>query len=158
MFFFNKMMRLWLDRLFSLYPCILLFSLHNPKGLSAATWAKMSGEWCEKEALVYLKSKGYRYITKNWRYKQDEIDLIVQEQDTLVFVEVRGRSTHAGVSGFHSLTLRKKQALKRAQRAYCRKLLCKPLYTRWDCIEIELSIKNQQPHMHALRHFEGISI
>jgi len=115
MFFFNKMMRWWIARLFSPYLRIPLFSLHKPKGPSAVTWAKMSGEWCEKEALVYLKSKGYKYITKNWRYKQDEIDLIVQDKNTLVFVEVRGRSIHACVSGFHSLTLKKKQALKRAQ-------------------------------------------
>ena len=44
---------------------------------------------------------GYREIVRNWRYKRDEIDLICQDGEVLVFVEVRARSEAALVSGFY---------------------------------------------------------
>ena len=46
---------------------------------------------------------GYREIARNWRYKRDEIDLICQDGEVLVFVEVRARAESALVSGFYSV-------------------------------------------------------
>src|SRR5258706_13741307 len=43
-----------------------------------------------------LRGYGMRVIERNWRCRHGEIDLIAEEQGTLVFAEVRMRST----SGF----------------------------------------------------------
>ena len=45
----------------------------------------------EKTARPYLKKQGLSFITKNFRYKESEIDLIMSHQSMLVFVEVRYR-------------------------------------------------------------------
>ncbi|AAO91236.1 YraN family protein [Coxiella burnetii] len=45
----------------------------------------------EKTACRYLQKQGLSFITKNFRYKQGEIDLIMSDQSMLVFIEVRYR-------------------------------------------------------------------
>ena len=49
----------------------------------------------EKLAAEYLETKGFRVLAKNYRWKKTEIDLIVQRENWLVFVEVKTRSSTA---------------------------------------------------------------
>jgi putative endonuclease len=51
------------------------------------------GKKGEELALQYLKSLGYQILELNWRFSRAEIDLIAKENDTLVFVEVKTRSS-----------------------------------------------------------------
>lgn len=46
----------------------------------------------EQMAERYLESKGYDIVERNYRYKLAEIDLIVRDNNFLVFVEVKTRS------------------------------------------------------------------
>ncbi|MFZ9611998.1 MAG: YraN family protein [Crocinitomicaceae bacterium] len=52
------------------------------------------GTWGENEALDYLRRKGYRFIDRNIRFKKFEVDLILKDQDEIVIVEVKARSTN----------------------------------------------------------------
>lgn len=47
----------------------------------------------EKIALEMLQNKGYKILETNWRFKRDEIDIIAIDNDELVIVEVKTRST-----------------------------------------------------------------
>lgn len=96
----------------------------------------LRGKLGEKNALSFLKSKGYKIICKNWRYRHSEIDLVVKEQDILVFVEVRSRQEGTLVGGFDSITVKKRQVLKKGAQAYVRSLVKKPKTTRWDVVEL----------------------
>ncbi|MFZ1807046.1 MAG: YraN family protein [Cyclobacteriaceae bacterium] len=49
----------------------------------------------EDLAIAFLKKKGYRLLERNYRYKRSEIDLIVEKDNWLVFVEVKTRSSIA---------------------------------------------------------------
>ena len=42
-------------------------------------------------AVAYLEQKGFCVVAKNYRYRRNEIDLIVRQGQTLVFVEVKLR-------------------------------------------------------------------
>jgi putative endonuclease len=53
------------------------------------------GKQGEIKAENFLVAKGYSIITRNYRYKRSEIDLIVQKENWLVFVEVKMRSSKA---------------------------------------------------------------
>ena len=53
--------------------------------------AKETGQQGEARALVYLQEKGYTLVQQNFRYRRAEIDLIVQKDRLLVFVEVKAR-------------------------------------------------------------------
>ncbi len=51
------------------------------------------GKRGEELAAQYLKEKGYVVFERNWRYGKAEIDIIAMDGKTLVFIEVKTRST-----------------------------------------------------------------
>lgn len=52
----------------------------------------------EELAGEYLKNRGFEILERNYRYKRKEIDLIVRDKNTVVFVEVKaGRSKKFGL-------------------------------------------------------------
>lgn len=51
------------------------------------------GKKGEEIAHSYLLGLNYQIIAVNWRYKHLEVDIIAKDGDTLVFVEVKTRST-----------------------------------------------------------------
>lgn len=80
-----------------------------------------SGFTSEKEACNFLKAKGLQLITKNYRCRYGEIDLIMQENDVLVFVEVRLRSHMSYGNALESIDSRKQQKLLKSAMHYLQK-------------------------------------
>lgn len=56
------------------------------------------GQSAEAHAERYLIAQGLKRVARNWRCRFGEIDLIMHDGSTLVFVEVRMRS-HANFGG-----------------------------------------------------------
>jgi len=55
---------------------------------------KAKGDKGETLAAEYLSQKGMEILTKNWRYSRTgELDIIAKEGNTLVFVEVKTRTS-----------------------------------------------------------------
>lgn len=52
------------------------------------------GRKSESLAAKFLKKQGYKIIEQNYRTKLGEIDIIAKDKDTLVFVEVKARSSN----------------------------------------------------------------
>ena len=50
------------------------------------------GDRGEKLALQHLENKGYTIINKNWRSGKREIDIIAEDDDFIVFIEVKTRT------------------------------------------------------------------
>ncbi len=53
---------------------------------------KSIGKKGEDWALTYLEQKGYRLQARNYRHRRGEIDLIVEKENRLIFVEVKLRA------------------------------------------------------------------
>ena len=53
--------------------------------------SQISGDAAETIALKYLQQQGLTLITRNYRCRRGEIDLIMQHHDSIVFIEVRYR-------------------------------------------------------------------
>lgn len=51
------------------------------------------GEKGEAIARQYLVEKGFKILKTNWRHENDEIDIIAMDDEELVIVEVKTRST-----------------------------------------------------------------
>jgi len=49
------------------------------------------GDRGEQAATAYLEQCGYTIVTRNWRCRYGEIDLVARDGEQLVFVEVRTR-------------------------------------------------------------------
>ncbi len=52
------------------------------------------GKYGEKLAAEFLKKKGFHIVATNYRFGKAEIDIIAQQNDLLVFVEVKTRKNH----------------------------------------------------------------
>jgi len=65
-----------------------------------------------------LRGYGMRVIERNWRCRHGEIDLIAEEQGTLVFAEVRMRSTSGFGGAAESVTEAKRARIMAAARLY----------------------------------------
>ena len=77
-----------------------------------------SGPDAEALACGYLETQGLKLIQRNFRTRRGEIDLIIQDQQTLVFVEVRFRRPERFGSAEQSITQRKCSRLTAAALAY----------------------------------------
>ena len=97
---------------------------------------------------------GYREIARNWRYKRDEIDLICQDGEVLVFVEVRARAESALVSGFYSVDRHKKDVLRRGCGNYLKQLKKPPKHFRFDIIDVSICKGGRG----ELRHYPNVPL
>lgn len=69
------------------------------------------GDRSEQLACNYLKKQGLHLIDKNFRCKYGEIDLIMQDRQTLVIVEVRFRKSNQYGSALESITAKKQSRI-----------------------------------------------
>ena len=76
------------------------------------------GKAAEQHALNHLKKAGLSIITQHWSCRFGEIDLIMLEQETVVFVEVRYRkNTHFG-GALDSINQAKRDKLVRTAEVF----------------------------------------
>ena len=76
------------------------------------------GVQAEALAAAYLKKQGLELITSNYRCRFGEIDLIMRDGTTLVFVEVRLRSNANFGGAAMSITTAKRQRLLHTAQHY----------------------------------------
>ena len=76
------------------------------------------GEEAEAACASHLKSKGLKLIDKNYRSHHGEIDIIMLDCDTLVFVEVRFRKNNLFGGGLESITPAKQLKLRKTAESY----------------------------------------
>jgi putative endonuclease len=69
------------------------------------------GRWAENLAAEHLKHRGLKLITRNYRCRWGEIDLVMREGKIVVFVEVRFRSRLGLTTGAESVDARKQRKL-----------------------------------------------
>ncbi len=72
----------------------------------------------ETAALAHLEQAGLHLLARNVRYKGGELDLVMRDGNTTVFVEVRYRATAQFGGGAASVDLRKRRKLVLAAQLY----------------------------------------
>jgi putative endonuclease len=92
----------------------------------------------ERSARKHLEKKGLKYLTANFRTDRGEIDLVFRDQDCLVFVEVKTRSTEAWMRPAAAVNARKRLRLTRCAFDYLRLLENPPVKIRFDIVEVLL--------------------
>ena len=98
---------------------------------------KNIGQWAENQAKDFLVKKGLKLRERNYRCKAGEIDLVMMEANTLVFVEVRSRRRADYGTAFESVTATKQQRLIKAAKHYLQtKQLFDKLPCRFDVISV----------------------
>lgn len=83
---------------------------------SAAPRAR--GQLIESAAEQHLQQHGLQPLARNYTCRSGEIDLVMRDGETLVFVEVRFRKTDRFGSPVESVTYRKQQKLLRTAQLF----------------------------------------
>jgi len=94
------------------------------------------GAQAEDRAVRFLLDQGLRLKQRNYTCRLGEIDLILLEGATLVFVEVRMRSSRSFGGAAQSITARKRARLLAAARHYLSQQRITPA-CRFDAVLIE---------------------
>ena len=92
--------------------------------------SRQQGEFAEQQALDYLQQQGLKLLTKNFHSRQGEIDLIMSQDQRLVFIEVRQRSNSKYGSAAESITPHKQRHIIHAASHY---LQYHPEWSRHPC-------------------------
>ncbi|MCP4270535.1 MAG: YraN family protein [Gammaproteobacteria bacterium] len=99
--------------------------------------SKELGKQAEDFAAKLLMAKGLTLLEQNVNFRVGEIDLIMQDQKTLVFVEVRRRKHQQFGGAIGSITASKKKKLTRAALLYLQKnKLMDKVPCRFDLVAI----------------------
>lgn len=107
--------------------------------MSADTDARHArGRAGEQQARQWLEARGMRCLAAGWRCRLGELDLVMQDDSTLVFVEVRSRRAGGLVGALDSVDTRKRDRFVRAARAW---LMANPaaaaLPARFDIVTLD---------------------
>lgn len=100
------------------------------------TSKQVDGDAGEDRALQYLQQQGLKLVERNFRCKGGEIDIIMQDQTTLVFVEVRKRANGKFGGAVASVTPRKQARLIIAAQTFMQRYWTPPP-CRFDVVAIE---------------------
>ena len=94
------------------------------------------GRWGEQKAKKFLKEKGYKILSKNFRVKQGEIDLIVKKENLLVFVEVKTRKNNFFGPPQAAVNFEKQRKIRTIAKIFLLKNNFKSYKKRFDVISI----------------------
>jgi putative endonuclease len=113
------------------------------------------GSYFESLAGKYLVQKGYRLIELNFRFGHKEIDIIAADGDTIVFVEVKGRTSGDYGAPGESVTRRKMRRIAKAAEAYLwrHRLANRPC--RFDVVCVTLIDNRKAEFEHIRNAFEA---
>ncbi|MGH8659387.1 MAG: YraN family protein [Gammaproteobacteria bacterium] len=95
-----------------------------------------TGHWAEELASRFLEQRGLRLLNRNYQCRYGEIDLIMEHDDALVFVEVRYREGTRCGSSAESIDARKRERLLKTAQHYLR-TSTKDQPCRFDAVLIE---------------------
>ncbi len=109
------------------------------------------GKRGEDLATVYLIEKGFQIVVRNYRQKSGEVDIIAIDKKTLVFIEVKTRSSLLFGQPFEAVTTNKQAQLRRIALDYMTRNKIKNQAARFDVVSILIE-KNKNPEIEHLQN------
>ncbi len=101
----------------------------------------------EDLAVEFLKKKGYKILSRNYKTPLGEIDIVAEDRETLVFVEVKTRADNSFGLPFEAVNRKKREKLRRVALYYLKNCCKKDLHSRFDVLSIQAGSKNEIEHI-----------
>ena len=95
------------------------------------------GSRYEKIAAAFLQHLGMELITMNYRCRFGEIDLILKDEDVLVFCEVKYRADRSCGFGEDHVDIRKQRTIYRVAEQYLTAKGLTDCYCRFDVVAVD---------------------
>ncbi len=111
---------------------------------------RLFGDRGEREAASFLKKNGYKIIARQSFSKIGEIDLIATYQDTIVFIEVKTRSSNVTGHPAEAVNYRKQKQITRAALVWLKHRNLLEHRCRFDVIAITWT--GERP---VIEHFQN---
>lgn len=104
----------------------------------------------EDLAVDYLQKKGYRILARNFRYGRGEIDIIADDNEVLVFIEVKARRSVEFGEPEDSVTMFKRNQVRRVAQGYLFTENIDDRECRFDVVAIRF-----KGNLTDIRHYEN---
>ena len=109
----------------------------------------------EKYARDFLKKRGYRILETNYRCPQGEIDIVARHKDSLVFIEVRTKTSLEFGTPEESITRTKRDRIRSAAFQYQQAHTDLPQQWRIDVVAVELNEKGKLSRIEVIENAVG---
>jgi len=123
----------------------------EPKGRASSLNTVRRGRRFEAMAESLLNETGWRILDRNVRFLRKEIDLVVEKEGLVAFVEVKGRSGPAFGHPLEAITRSKRRAISVAARAWIARSDFRARSYRFDAVSVRLMPDGS----FELEHVEG---
>lgn len=118
---------------------------------------QVTGKFGEDAAADFLKKNGYKILCRNYTSGKNEIDIIAENREYIVFCEVKARKMEYGKPSPYgrpasAVTPEKQRHLISAARGVAFRMRKKEKKYRFDVIEIYLSEEGKITHIHHIEN------
>ena len=118
------------------------------------TASRTLGIFGEQLAFSFLSQKGYKALLRNYQTPLGEIDLIARHGESLVFVEVKTRSSEAMGHPAEGVTPRKRRQIVKVAQYYLKRYGIRDIPCRFDVVSI-LMLAEGQPQIELIQNAFG---
>jgi len=105
----------------------------------------------EKAALRYLRQHGYALLARNYKVSGGEVDLVMQDEESLVFVEVKTRRQEDYIDSEFLINQAKQHRIELAARHFAAKYRGQARPQRFDVVVV-LWPEGSEPEFRHYRH------
>ena len=98
---------------------------------------RVQGANGETTAAQYLQRQGFRILQQNYRYDRGEIDIVAEDNNEIVFVEVKARHSNTYGTPEEAVTSKKQQQIRSVAEGYLSEHNSNERVCRFDVIAID---------------------
>lgn len=113
------------------------------------------GAFGERVAGEYLEKRGYKILQQNYRCSVGEIDIVARDGESLVFVEVRTRSSRQFGTPEESITPTKQAKLIELAESYLQEHQISNETWRIDVVAVEVDRNNRVSRIELIENAVG---
>ena len=108
----------------------------------------------EKRVAAFLRKRGFNVIKRNFQCRYGEIDIIAENNEYILFVEVKTRKLNPLISGFDAVDSHKQSRITLAAQDYITKTYCQK-QPRFDVAEVTVCEKADGSLGYSLKYLEN---
>jgi len=124
--------------------------------IAKASSLSQIGSKGETEAIRFLRKKGLRILTRNWRFGKKEIDIIAQEGGTICFIEVKTRGSLEFGLPQEAIDFKKRKSLITLAVSYINRYGLKDYNFRFDVVSVLWERNKRKAKIEYIKNAFGI--
>lgn len=114
---------------------------------------KQTGQRGEDIAASYFTRRGFHILDRNWRCAVGELDIVMEQGDTLIFVEVRTRRGRRYGTAEESITPAKQARLIELAQSYLQHV--QPAHPNWRIDVAAVQLGQDSPQVNHIENAVG---